>query len=162
MAGPASYFLPTPFTQVCFPHSSSQIFTNPLQIIITYPHIFSPYLLSHHILLGSACHSGWSRHIPSFHSSYNNLPPFTHPHRSSQIPILLFYLTGPACHCGRSRLIPSPHSSLFIINKLFSLPLLILTGPIQTFTDPHILPLLFCRPGLSLWQVPPTLLLPSI
>ena len=157
MAGPASYLLPTPFAQVCFPHSSSQIFTNPSQII-TYPHKFSPYLLSHHILLGLVCHSDGSRHIPSFYSIYSNLPPS---HLLSDLHKSLSF-TGPACHCGRSRLLPFLHSFFYIINKLFSLPLRILTGPIQALTDPDILPPLSCRPGLSLWQVPPTLLPPSI
>ena len=93
VAGPASYLLPTPFAQVYSPHSFSQIFTNPSHII-TYPHIFSPYLLSHHLLLGPACHRGRSHHIPSFHSIYSNLPPFTPPHRSCKS--LSYYFTSQA------------------------------------------------------------------
>ena len=85
---------------------------------------------------------------------------------SSTSPTLISpYPIGPACHCGRSRLFPSPPSPhlppffLYLIgpachcgrSRLFSLPLL--------FPPPFFGNLPFpprsCRPGLSLWQVPP-------
>ena len=55
------------------------------------------------------------------------------PHLSRSLSLSLS-LIGPACHCGRSR--------------LFTPPSLSLPSPPSPF-------LLFYRPGLSLWQVPP-------
>ena len=88
--------------------------------------------------------SGFPSHQPS------PLPP-THQgpacHCGRSRPILLFLdtphyplLQGPACHCGRSRLV-----------SLRSL--LVSTSPAFLLHLP--------RPGLSLWQVPPSILLPT-
>ena len=86
--------------------------------------------------IGPASHCGWSRLSSIFP------PPLTLTTTPSH------YL-GPACHCGRSRLVSPPsylstphiRTTLISLTHLTSIPL-----------PPHHI-----WPGLSLWQVPPTL-----
>ena len=86
--------------------------------------------------IGPASHCGWSRLSSIFPLTLALTT--THSH----------YL-GPACHCGRSRLVspPSYLSTPHIRTTLISLTLLT-SIPLP----PHHI-----WPGLSLWQVPPTL-----
>ena len=86
--------------------------------------------------IGPASHCGWSR------LSSISPPPLTLTTTPSH------YL-GPACHCGRSRLVSPPFylSTSHIRTTHISLTLL-------TYIP---LPLHPFWPGLSLWQVPPTL-----
>ena len=86
--------------------------------------------------IGPASHCGWSRLSSIFPSTLALTT--THSH----------YL-GPACHCGRSRLVSPPFylSTPHIRTTLISLTLLT-SIPLP----PH-----YIWPGLSLWQVPPTL-----
>ena len=96
----------------------------------------SPPSLFFTLPIGPASHCGWSR-LPSIFPLTLALTT-THSH----------YL-GPACHCGRSRLVspPSYLSTPHIRTTLISLTLLT-SIPLP----PHHI-----WPGLSLWQVPPTL-----
>ena len=84
---------------------------------------------------GPACHCGRSRHVPN---TPNPLP--SHLYTQSPVNPTQPPMYGPACHCGWSRL---------TTNTPFSLP-----SPL--YTRPQSPPLL--RPGLSLWQVPPSVL----
>ena len=98
---------------------------------------------------------------------YINLFHFTGSHRSLQILTLLPYLEDPVCHRGRSRLIPSPYpicTSLFpLTDPHSSLQLPHRSSQIFTISLPYLLPYYFTyRPGLSLWQVPPSTLFNSI
>ena len=91
-AAPASYLLPTPFTQV---YSPSQILID-LYNSLTDPHRSSQFLsLIHYPIIlpiGPACHCGRSCLSHSFNFIYISLLPFTDPHRFSQILTLLSYL----------------------------------------------------------------------
>ena len=96
----------------------------------------SPPFLFFTLPIGPASHCGWSR------LSSISPPPLALTTTPSH------YL-GPACHCGRSRLVSPPFylSTSHIRTTLISLTLL-------TYIP---LPLHPFWPGLSLWQVPPTL-----
>ena len=114
---------------------------------------------------GPACHCGRSRLLVPF-------PTYSHPVTSlcgNPPPLppqhFLHYRKGPACHCGRSRLIPSPYP--------ICTSLLPPTDPHSSLRSPHRssqhltislpYPLLHSftyRPGLSLWQVPPSTFFP--
>ena len=94
----------------------------------------SPFFFT--LPIGPASHCGWSRL-----SSIS--PP------SLALTTTPSHYLGPACHCGRSRLVSPPFylSTSHIRTTLISITLL-------TYIP---LPLHPFWPGLSLWQVPPTL-----
>ena len=100
------------------------------------PPSLPPFFFFFTLPIGPASHCGWSR-------------------LSSIFPLTLAFTTthshylGPACHCGRSRLVSPPFylSTPHIRTTLISLTLLT-SIPLP----PHHI-----WPGLSLWQVPPTL-----
>ena len=96
----------------------------------------SPPFLFFTLPIGPASHCGWSRL-----SSISPPPP--------PLTTTPSHYLGPACHCGRSRLVSPPFylSTSHIRTTLISLTLL-------TYIP---LPLHPFWPGLSLWQVPPTL-----
>ena len=151
MAGPAFYTLLKLYLHKFTPlHRSSQILTN------SYPTILPilPFILPH----------GSSQSLPDPHKSLQlPLPHFKDPHRSLQIPTLLPYLEDPTCHRGSSHFIPSPYpiyTSLFpLTDPHRSLQLPHRSSQTLTISLPYLLPYYFTyRPGLSLWQVPPSTL----
>ena len=159
VAGPASYLLPTRFT---FVYSPLQTLTDP-SLIFTDPHIFSPLFTTPlFYLTGPACHCGRSRLLPSSYPIYISLLPFTDPHRSPQIPTPsptffpshLYKFTPlhrpSQIHLCHPIILPNPYKT--------SIPLYLPIGPAcHCGRSRHFSSHPCFRPGLSLWQVPPSL-----
>ena len=95
-----------------------------------------PFFFFFTLPIGPASHCGWSRLSSIFPLTLALTT--THSH----------YL-GPACHCGRSRLVSPP---FYLSTPHIRTTLISLTLPTSIPLPPHHI-----WPGLSLWQVPPTL-----